>query len=236
MTCLVLDAEWNILHEKVFSFPVAEYLVKRGGIWIGPYLRLPEGESVDEVRHVAFELTFREREPAYSSRDKIPLLDSEGLHLSSLITAREIVEEEGVLSLQLGGYIVRNDIAVDPIIDEVHHPDYPLHIYFEVYELSQDEYGATSYNLAISMTSLEEDRTAANPLIDALGRIIRRESQEGTVTVLYERTGISPMVAEHLAIDFRQVSGTGVYHIDIQITDNNSGKSTSQSARIILGK
>jgi len=177
MTCLVLDRDWNIIAEQQFSFPVAEYLVKRGGIWIGPDLLLPDEVPVDRAKHLALELTFLEREPAYSSRDDMPVLESAGLHLSSLVTAREIIEGERISSLPDGRYLIRDTVAMDPIVDEFHSPFDPLYVYFEVYGLERDEFGATSYQLSLSLTNLEEQHTAPNPLVEALGRLLRRKAQ-----------------------------------------------------------
>ena len=233
---LVLDDSWNVLSVRQVDFPIAEYLVEDGGEWVGPPLRLPSDIPMDEARHIAAELVPGAGMSAFASRDSLPGFPGEGLRLSSLVLARTIIEGPALRSLPGGTWIVRHDRAIMPFLGEAYPLDRVLHVYFETYGLSRDEFGATSWQVALSITSLEDEKPTLDPLVEAIGRLLSRRSREGTVTLVFDREGISPRATEVLRVIPPVDSPSGVFRIDVAVEDMISGQRTSRSVRIILGR
>ncbi len=233
---LLLDATWNVVATFRHDFPIAAYLMDQGGDWVGPTLRLPDDVAAEQAKHVAVELFFTRDIPAYASRDSLPGIPDRGLRLSSLVPARGVVEGEAVDALAEGSWIIRDGRAIAPVQGEVYPPDEPLYLYFETYGLARDEVGATSWQVALSITSLEEEKPPLNPIVEALGHLVSRRTQEGTVTLIFDRGGIETRAAELLRVVPPEASPTGMYRVDIEVEDRITGQKAARSLRLILSR
>jgi hypothetical protein len=79
-------------------------------------------------------------------------------------------------------------------------------LFFEIYGLTSDDVGATSYRIAVTTTSMTEEAQRP-PLMEALGRLIGREEKEGRITLTFDRMGIQ---------ETEQISAQIVFPADVQ--------------------
>ena len=105
----------------------------------------------------------------------------------------------------------------------------PVYLYLEVYGLTKDAYGATSYQLALSTTARDEQPGLLEPVVQALGRLVGREAREGTVTLLFDYEGIQSNTQESLRVAFQEGTSSGRFLVTVTITDRNTDTSCERT-------
>lgn len=236
MTLMILDSNWNPTHHENYLFE----LYKRGTTvqryWIGQTVVLPADTPYAAAAYSAVELIPPEPRLAFASRDTLPQWNKSELRLSSLVLAKGIDQFGPELDWLDRTYFIRNNQAVMPRPDGVFSPVEPVYVYTEIYDLKKDEYGATSYQIALSITALDERKGLFTTIVDILGNLIRRESRDGMVTLLFDREGISSHAQEKLRIAFPEGSDTNRFIIRIAVTDLITGENTERSTLLSISR
>jgi hypothetical protein len=101
--------------------------------------------------------------------------------------------------------------------------DHPLYLYFEVYNLSKDANGRTSYTIEYKLTSVQIKR----PLLASIFGTRKKTS----IAVPSERTGKEDWSQEHMALDVSELEA-GKYNLQVTMKDHIAGKSVSRSVAV----
>lgn len=101
----------------------------------------------------------------------------------------------------------------------------PVYVYFEIYRLSQDSEGKTSFTIDYTLTLMESRREGILGLF--------RGSGKSSISTQIDREGDNEFSVEFLAIDVSQVK-PGEYQLIIKVTDQLNGKTVAQEKRIAL--
>lgn len=227
---VLLDEDWNQLSLDELSLPSWARSSRVLREWVTPTITFQRTDA-DLPRFVAIEMIPRlGDEPAFSSRDTLEIVPNQNLRLSSLVLARDVVSMRESSLWAKGIYFSREGLAILPRPDGIFHADESVYIYLEVYGLERDEFRSTRYQLALSVTGLEEQRSVFAPIVDALGRLVGRQVQEGRVTLLFDREGIQTRSFERLRVAFPEGSETGLFRVTLTVTDQVTQQRSEKTA------
>ena len=153
---------------------------------------------------------------------ELPLPDYSGsnLGLSDLFLAREV----SAATKASDPKFVRAGWSILPTPSHVFHLGQRVFIYFEIYNLARDEFGATRYEVAYEVHRTDETGTSFLPI---LARIWRRTGE--AVTVRYEQTGTEEWVADYVELELGEAS-EGRHRVRMTVVDRNGGQEVSKEA------
>ncbi len=152
---------------------------------------------------------------------RIPDFSETNLDMSSVVPAHVIrADEEGA-----AGFNLRGIHAVPNPSLRFSRKD-PVYIYFELYNLTPDERGTTSFEVSYGLTRLKRKG------IKRLLRIFGSGEKPGT-TVTVERIGDSPNTRESLALDLNK-AGSGEFLLNVRVRDIHAGTQREKSVELVL--
>ncbi|MFC1529453.1 tetratricopeptide repeat protein [Gemmatimonadota bacterium] len=162
-----------------------------------------------------------------TAREKVVLPDYSGIDLmmSDIMPAARIIE----VGPGHTGRFIHGDLEVIPMPGRTLSWNQPLFIYFEIYNLVQDRYGGTSYQITYSVSELPRELRENSPkrrFIRSIGKLLRIRSRRSIRETEIKRTGIDRNVRSSLEIDLSALPD-GVYDLTVTITDQVSGQVAS---------
>ena len=123
----------------------------------------------------------------------------------------------------------KGDVAVVPMASKAYLPGQPVFIYYEIYNLKRDEFGATKYRVSYEVRSLERKSIGAR-ILGGFGNLLDQREERGIITIEYEQIGSESDEQGYLELDMSR-SEPGRQLLRIKVTDENSGKSARAIAR-----
>lgn len=153
---------------------------------------------------------------------------SDELEISDLLLATS-VEPVGQDSI---GQFIRDGLKIIP------HPFYsviqknPIHIYYEVYNLSYDPKGQTRYQLQYTAQTTKAKRSLLASTFGFIGKIFSRESVS-SITSSYTRTGTKSQATEYIAFDLQNLK-LGITQLTVRVIDLNLNKSVVDTVEFDL--
>lgn len=98
--------------------------------------------------------------------------------------------------------------------------DRPLHLYFEVYNLSRDMNGRTAYTVEYGLTSIQVEKSFLASIFGS--------GKKTSIVVPTERAGNEDWSAEHIDLDVSELE-PGKYELHVKVTDHLTKLSVSRS-------
>lgn len=148
-------------------------------------------------------------------RDAIAIEDFSGSRLAvSQILLAEAVEPASDELLMYN----KGELGILPSLTRRFRAQAPIYIYYEIYNLSQDETGATSFRIE---TTVERDDTERSPVASAvhsLGRLLGLGKQPVAVTSAFESQGASSQENLHHSIQVLEAQ-SGKYRLTLTVID-----------------
>jgi len=151
--------------------------------------------------------------PDYSGND---------LMVSDILPAARITE----VGPGRTGRFILDDLEVYPLPGRTLGKDEPLFIYFEIYNLTGDEYGGTRYSIEYVVVESTSEDGSLKRLYQGLTRMAGINRRRSVLSSEFERTGIENDVSIHLEIDMN-APPHDVYDLVVNITDLVSGQTGS---------
>jgi len=226
---ILLDDSWQVRERERIVIPSWIWNARLREVWIGPAVRVSD-PALSQARFAALEiLPSHQTLPAITGRDTLGQYRTDALSLSSPLLASSVIRYEEAADWSPGTFLRRGDYAIIPDADGTFSLDEPVYLYVELYGLSRDEFGASSYQLSLSTTAEEEQQGLLQPVVQAIGRLIGRETQESTVTLTFHYDGIDENTQQFLRIAFLEDSEPGSYGVTIRVTDQISGATSEQT-------
>ena len=104
-------------------------------------------------------------------------------------------------------------------------------VYYEIYNLTQNEFGQTNYEVSYTVTS--DDNPVAVGIISSLTRW--RKSKREELSVTYEQQGTDAQEAEYveLKLEYRPA---GKYQLKVTVTDVNAGETVEKDAGLVIAE
>ena len=158
---------------------------------------------------------------AYSQKLSVEDYSGEELKLSDLFVARQVT------AVMPGSdpKFVRGKWNVTPLPSHVFDAGQHVFVFFEIYNLTPDEFGATRYEVVYEVYSTDESGTSLSRLST---RVLGRS--ESAVTVRYEQTGTEASVSDYVALDIGETAA-GRRRVRMTVKDMNSGQRTTKEGR-----
>ena len=152
----------------------------------------------------------------------LPDYSGSDLMVSSILPAAMITQ----VAPGRTGTFIRNDLEVLPLPGRVLQADQPLFIYYEIYNLTKDQFGGTDYEVAYSVAEAPQDRALATRLFQGLASLVGAGRKRAVITSSVTGSGISSDVYTYLEID---ISGLPpmTYEITLTVTDTLTGESAT---------
>ncbi len=126
------------------------------------------------------------------------------------------------------GTFIRNDLEVLPLPGRVLQADQPLFIYYEIYNLTKDQYGGTDYEVAYSVAEAPQDQALATRLFQGLASLVGAGRKRAVITSSVSGGGISNDVHTYLEIDLSGLQPM-TYEVTLTVTDTLTGKSATSA-------
>ncbi len=225
---IIMDEAWQEITSDRQNLHVGGRGLRWADVWVGDAVTLPDSVGTPAAAYAAVELVPSGSGPAFASRDTLELWPAGGLSISSLVAATNVQDVDRAVAWPVGTHFVRAGQAILPRPTGRFELNEPIYLYFETYGFSRDEIGATSYQVALTVTSLRE-RGILAPVVDAFGRLLGRRAQEGSVTLLFDRGGIQTRTQERLRIVFPPDRRADRYLITVGVVDQVSGQHFERS-------
>ena len=108
-------------------------------------------------------------------------------------------------------------------------PNQPLYLYFEIYNLTRDEFGQTQYSISYQVQQRNEKSFALIPLLGKLGGTKKAES----VKLSFEQVGKNLDEKTYLELPLTNLR-PGRYNLQLTIQDHNTEESVSKSATFFI--
>ena len=116
------------------------------------------------------------------------------------------------------GRFIRGDLEIIPLPGRNIGSDQPLFIYFEIYNLTLDQFGTTRYRIEYSVS---ETRSTVAPVLriyQGLKNLLGIDRQQAVLSSEFEQSIIRMDTSTYLEIDISEPPA-GVYLLTIKITD-----------------
>ncbi|HCQ01019.1 MAG TPA: hypothetical protein DIT99_10105 [Candidatus Latescibacteria bacterium] len=153
--------------------------------------------------------------------------DNETLNLSDIRLATDITPGARP------GPFVRNGFKIIPNPSLQFKRTKPIHLYYELYNLTKDEDGRTAYRTDIEITMKRKDMNIVFRFFAALGRLIKSEEEEESVLLSFEGAGNASDQPQYTAVDPTD-SMPGDYTIRLTITDLHTGQAVVKAKDFVL--
>ncbi|MDE2997597.1 MAG: tetratricopeptide repeat protein [Gemmatimonadota bacterium] len=155
---------------------------------------------------------------AYSQELSVEDYSGDGLKLSDLFVARQVTAAMPGSDPKF----VRGKWNITPLPSHVFDAGQHVFVFFEIYNLAKDEFGATRYEVVYEVYSTDESGTSLSRLTT---RVLGRS--ESAVTVRYEQTGTEASVSDYVALDIGETAA-GRRRVRMAVKDMHSGQRTTK--------
>lgn len=169
------------------------------------YAHLTESEYIGGYK-------FRVIVPDYASTDSVNISDLEIAYNITTSGTSGLYEKQGI-------YIYPNPMLAFKKSE-------PVHVYFEVYDLTLDDEGKTRYLIEYNLTLMKADKSFFSSILNVF------DDKPGTsITTSVGREGESTQSNEYIALDVSNLS-KGFYKLNVKVTDTFNTASAAKE-RII---
>lgn len=149
---------------------------------------------------------------------ELPDYSGSELMVSNILPAAQITQVEPGRE----GTFIRGNLEVLPLPGRALQVDQPLFIYYEIYNLSKDQYGATDYRVDYSVAEAPQDVALATRLFQGLASLVGAGRKRAVITSSVDGSGIMRDVRSFLEIDMSGLPPQ-TYELELQITDTLNG-------------
>jgi GWxTD domain-containing protein len=132
-----------------------------------------------------------------------------------------------------GGKFAKGGVEVIPNPTRTYYPGQSVFIYYEIYNLKQDPFGATRYRVVYEVQSLDQVSVVAR-ILSGLGHLlgVRQDTSE-KVAIEYEHAGEAATDYGYLELDLSR-SDPGEQILRIRIVDEVTGQSTEATTTFTI--
>lgn len=159
----------------------------------------------------------------------IPDYSGSNLMISDLLPIVSISEENP----DRNAIFIRDDMEILPFPGRVLEFDRPLLIYYEIYNLTKDEFGATDYRIDYSISIAPYGNEQYSKLYQGIRREADTIEMRPLVTSSFTRSGINSDISSSLDIDMSafvaNIDRLEIYEVQLSVVDNHSVTTATSS-------
>ena len=158
----------------------------------------------------------------------VPEYTGDGLMMSDIKLAVSISPAE-----DSDGPFVRNGLQIEPNPARIYQRTDPVHFYYEIYNLTGDVSGRTSYQVEMEVKTMDRPQHIFWRILKGIDRLVRRTDRDQSVLMVFENEGTLPDEYSYTSID-TGASPTGAYEMTIRIKDLHSGQVTTRTKVFVV--
>jgi len=216
------DENWNEIHqwrgERRFTATDSIFLLDRWPVRMKP-----------GAYHVSLEVLDQTSGRSGVAREKINVenFSESQLLMSSVVLARA---DSSTPPLTL---YHEHDIHLVPVLAPEFFAGEPLYVYYEIYHLTLDANGRSSYRLDYAMAPEAENQSIVSRAVVRLGKIFGLNRQRATTGSSFETSGDRETEKLHQGLEILG-QPAGRYHLTIRVTDRISGLSAERTVNLSI--
>ncbi|MCZ6635946.1 MAG: tetratricopeptide repeat protein [bacterium] len=150
--------------------------------------------------------------PSFETEDKLQISD---------------VELAAQIEVADAGKFLKGNISVVPMASKAYLPGQSVFIYYELYHLKRDGFGATKYRVSYEVKSKDNTSLGAK-VLGGLGKLLGQRTEGEVITIEYEQVGQQVQEQGYLQLDMSS-SEAGTQVLTVTVTDENSGQTAQAS-------
>ena len=133
----------------------------------------------------------------------------------------------------LGGPFVRNGLEIVPNPARLYQRTDPVHFYYEIYNLSLDESGRSSYQVELEVKSKDRPQNLFWRVLKGIDRLVRRTDSDQSVLMVFENEGNRTDEYSYTSID-TGATPTGAYEMTVRVKDLHSGQTATRTKVFVV--
>lgn len=159
---------------------------------------------------------------------EVERFSAEGLQMSSVLLARRVAEARPELVLYQKG-----EVSILPSLSRVFEIGAPIYVYYEVYNLSRDEAGATFFRVENTITRLSPEKNAFASAVKTLGRWFGAGDKPAVISSSFETRGATADEKLYHALELTGAE-PGDYRLTVTIVDLPSQRRVSRTLHFTM--
>lgn len=161
---------------------------------------------------------------------KVKDFSSDSLMISDIQLSSDISES----SDNLNPTIMKRDLKIMPYPFSRVMKAKPIHLYFEIYNLTLDQENKSSFVIDYTLKTLKATRSFWQKTFGSIPNIFSRQ-EKNMITTTIQREGNQDTAFEYISFDLRNLDA-GVTELQIEITDLNRQQKVKSSTEFTLVK
>lgn len=208
-----------------------------------PRFKVPKSRAGTELRTASISL----EAPAGAYRSAIAVRDALsrriGIYEATLnvwdytgqaLNLSDIKLAASVTPAQNTGRFVRHGLEIVPHPTHRYEQTQPVYFYYEIYNLTKDETGRTSYRTDLEITAQEKEMNIFWRILSGFGRLVNKPDEPQTVILSFEGEGVMTDEYKFTSLDPGE-SPPADYTLKVTITDLHTGQTISKSTAFTVG-
>ena len=131
------------------------------------------------------------------------------------------------------GPFTRNGFHIEPNPARLYQRSEPVYFYYELYNLTQNPQGRTSYRTELEITAKEHRGNIIWRLLSSLGKLINRSDTGQTIVMTFQDEGTETSAPRYTSIGLEDTPA-GDYTVKLTVTDLLSSQSVSKSKDFVV--
>ncbi|MFQ5864357.1 MAG: tetratricopeptide repeat protein [bacterium] len=155
-------------------------------------------------------------------RTEIPSFEARSLSISDLELAYEIT------SADENSFFNTNDLSIIPNPTKEYSLKDPVHVYFEIYNLTKDQHNETLFEIEYKLTQWKKKKSVFKKIFGFLGK-----GKKKTISIKETRTGTQETSIEYRSFDVSHLD-SGEYELAVRVNDLTLGSFVEKSTNLTL--
>ena len=151
---------------------------------------------------------------------------TETLQISDIELAFSIKNAQGE------GPFVKEGLNVIPMSSKAYRSDHHAFVYFEIYNLTRNEFGQTQYRVVYTIRSYKE-RSVPARILHGLGRLLRVAEKDQEVEIAYDQTGAERDEVTYVELDLTETE-PGRQRVTVTVSDLLAEREATKDITFII--
>jgi len=225
---VILDEEWN----EVFKSVSKEKIISTGksrGLTDSLIIFKTNAKLKPGQYNLSLEIYDKESGNIGIAREKIKIksFEESKFDISDIMVAVDMSGAEGET------VFTKDGINIFPNPGKQFNRNYPLYVYFEVYNLKIDDRGRTNFRVSTVITRFQKEESGIADIFNSVSKFLGFKKVKGLIENMYDYSDYKIDEKLHYGIDVSELE-PGIYTLIIRIKDKNSGKEIESKQSFLL--
>lgn len=196
-------------------------------------MMIPDAMAID-LPPGTYQITFQVKDGGSRATQVFRRKMAVASYADSGLQISDIQLASSVTPVDRPGSFVKSGLRVTPMPIPTYVQGQAVSVYFEVYNLSPDDYGLSAYDITYRVRSEGRQGVLARTVAGA-GRLLGMGRQGEDVAVSFEQAARGRESASYLTLDMDE-AGSGRYILTVEVKDRRTGAMTSKETKFEIAK